>query len=456
MLCTRCSHPLSARADRCLRCFALNPQNVPPPAARVAAAAPRAAVPAAEVSMSMVPEPLAAVTLSIDSEPPEAAGARALSIASDPPAAAAPFAATPQALSIDSDPPVVPATAPGGPRADAHRAATLRADAPRASPLRPATQRADAPRAAPLRAGAPRADTVPSPLPMPLAGPAAPSPLARDISAAAWSMAPAVAAAATPAGPAAALEPAWTLRAPAPRADPRDAAADRHEAVTDPRDAVADAHDAVTDPPDAGASLPASLRAPRACAPPDVSTPASRFAVGPSAPTSAMPSAAVPSAAVPSAAEATAALPSRRARLLAWAVDLALLSACAAAHVWLATALLGGPARLAPHGTGSPDYWLDLLLAPRLPLLWTALAACLAVAYSWLFATLGGRTPGLLLARLRLVDARGAVPSPAASLVRAALSLASAAGLLGFALALVDERGQTLHDKLTGTRVVPA
>ena len=145
--------------------------------------------------------------------------------------------------------------------------------------------------------------------------------------------------------------------------------------------------------------------------------------------------------------------PSRAARLLAWSIDLALLAACAAAHVWLATAILG-PARLAPHGTGSPDYWLDLLLAPRLPLLWAALAGCLALAYSWLFAMLGGRTPGLAVARLKLVTASGAPPTPAKALTRAALSLASAAGLLGFALALFDERGQTLHDKLTRTRVV--
>src|ERR1700686_328925 len=36
MLCTRCSHPLKPRADRCVRCFALTPQNgaqPPPPTA---------------------------------------------------------------------------------------------------------------------------------------------------------------------------------------------------------------------------------------------------------------------------------------------------------------------------------------------------------------------------------------------------------------------------------------
>src|ERR1700704_3496010 len=31
MQCVRCSHQLPPRADRCLRCFALNPQNAPGP-----------------------------------------------------------------------------------------------------------------------------------------------------------------------------------------------------------------------------------------------------------------------------------------------------------------------------------------------------------------------------------------------------------------------------------------
>ena len=146
--------------------------------------------------------------------------------------------------------------------------------------------------------------------------------------------------------------------------------------------------------------------------------------------------------------------PSLPARLLAWVIDFALLAACAAAHVLLAIEMVG-PARLAPHGSGSPDYWLDLLIDPGLSLLWAALAACLAVSYSWLFAALGGRTPGMALARLRLVTTEGAPPTPARALARAALSLTSAAGLLGFTIALFDERGQTLHDKLAGTQIVP-
>ena len=99
---------------------------------------------------------------------------------------------------------------------------------------------------------------------------------------------------------------------------------------------------------------------------------------------------------------------------------------------------------------------LDLLLrGPRLPALWIALCALVAVAYSWLFTALGGRTPGLALAGLRLESKRGGTLSIGGALARALLAVLSAGlGLAGFALALVDLRGQTLHDKLCGAVLV--
>jgi uncharacterized RDD family membrane protein YckC len=55
---------------------------------------------------------------------------------------------------------------------------------------------------------------------------------------------------------------------------------------------------------------------------------------------------------------------------------------------------------------------------------------------------------------LRIASARGGAPTPREALARAALSVGSAGlGLFGFAVALVDPRGQTLHDKLAGTRL---
>ncbi|HEX9577378.1 MAG TPA: RDD family protein, partial [Myxococcales bacterium] len=117
-----------------------------------------------------------------------------------------------------------------------------------------------------------------------------------------------------------------------------------------------------------------------------------------------------------------------------------LLCALLAAHLYGATLLVDTP------------YPLEAL-SSQLPL-WAALAACLAVAYSWLFTALSARTPGMALAGQRLETLRGGAPGLAAALVRALLSLLSAPGVFGFLLALFDSRGQTLHDKLCGCVVV--
>jgi uncharacterized RDD family membrane protein YckC len=144
-------------------------------------------------------------------------------------------------------------------------------------------------------------------------------------------------------------------------------------------------------------------------------------------------------------------VPTASAHLFAWAVDLCVLIACLGLQLAVARTVLGSS-----RAAASTDYWLDLLLrGPRLPLLWAAVLALLAVSYSWVFAVLGGRTPGLALAGLRLESVRGGALSVREALLRAALSVPSAAlGLAGFALALLDPRRQTLHDKLCGTLVV--
>jgi uncharacterized RDD family membrane protein YckC len=128
-------------------------------------------------------------------------------------------------------------------------------------------------------------------------------------------------------------------------------------------------------------------------------------------------------------------------RLVAWGVDLGLLGAAVAAHLYAATLVVPTP------------YYLEAIVS-QLPV-WMALAACLAVAYSWLFVALGARTPGMALAGQSLQTLQGRSPSPAEALLRALLALPSAAlGLFGFVLALFDSRGQTLHDKLCRCVVV--
>ena len=131
----------------------------------------------------------------------------------------------------------------------------------------------------------------------------------------------------------------------------------------------------------------------------------------------------------------------RAARLFAWCLDgaavLALTCACAA---------------LALH-KGHIRYPLDFLrdTAP----LWLALLAAVCVAWSWVFTALTARTPGMALFGQRVQSVHGGPLTPTEALWRAVLSLPSAAlGLSGFALALFDARGQTLHDKLCRAIVV--
>jgi uncharacterized RDD family membrane protein YckC len=119
-------------------------------------------------------------------------------------------------------------------------------------------------------------------------------------------------------------------------------------------------------------------------------------------------------------------------RLVAFAVDGALLASLFAALS--ALALWNNP------------YAVDQLRAQAR--LFAALFLLLAVAYSWFFVALAGKTPGMAAAGLRLRTLDGRDPTPQEALARALLALFSLPGLFGFLLALFDARGQTLHDKL--------
>ena len=89
----------------------------------------------------------------------------------------------------------------------------------------------------------------------------------------------------------------------------------------------------------------------------------------------------------------------------------------------------------------------ELLLGA--PALWIAVGAALALAWSWAFVSLWGRTPGMAFTGQRLRTLEGQPLGPAVAFARALLAvLSGAVGLFGFVLALFDLRGQTLHDKL--------
>jgi len=123
-------------------------------------------------------------------------------------------------------------------------------------------------------------------------------------------------------------------------------------------------------------------------------------------------------------------------RLAGWCVDLACLTLLFGAHVLFA-------ARVA----GDQRSSLGALLAA--PWLWLGLAGGLGVAWSWVFVALWARTPGMALTGQRLRLLRGGTFTPLRAFVRALLAVVSGGlALFGFALALFDPRGQTLHDKL--------
>jgi uncharacterized RDD family membrane protein YckC len=142
-------------------------------------------------------------------------------------------------------------------------------------------------------------------------------------------------------------------------------------------------------------------------------------------------------------------------RLLAGTVDALILVALASAYLAIAARLAGIEAGPAP--SGGLDALAHLLHAWAPVLLPGAVVAVvLGVVYAAVFAMLlGGRSPGRLLAGIRLVDGSGAAPGPIRAVLRALLSVGSLVFLFaGFWLALFDRRGQTLHDKLSGTFIV--
>jgi uncharacterized RDD family membrane protein YckC len=102
------------------------------------------------------------------------------------------------------------------------------------------------------------------------------------------------------------------------------------------------------------------------------------------------------------------------------------------------------------------DYWLGLLLAGDPGLLGAlGLTAAIVIVYLLLFQAMAGRTLGMRLLRIRIVDLYGESPSVLRSAVRTVGYLAAAAtGSLGFLWIGFDREKRGLHDWLAGTYVV--
>ena len=461
MLCVRCKHELPPRADRCLRCFALNPQNR-------GAATPK-------------PAPKAAATLSIESKPPQRLPRRDLSIESDPP----PFG-NPLQLSLESDPPraavaldfssdPAPPERALDPRFDEIPAEEIdelavagrepsfheRPTEPPTLPPPAADTLDDGTEVEHLRARLAEAasahdwDLPGAPEEEPL-GPGSTSPFASPLPPRAPGR---------PAGPMGLppeTTPGWLAAQPTAARTPPPAIAKARAAAE--AAARADAAEEITlrEPaPHVIATPPAPERTAHALRTPgpslgDPSLSDEAPPVHPARPAARAPPPSPPPP-LPTPPPPGPARAGARARLASWMLDAAVLSGCCALFIAGSALLIGRP-RLAPLGAQSAESWADLLLFGRhLPLLWALLGASLGVAYSWLFGALGGCTPGQRLAGLRLRRLDGGAPAPEQALWHALLALPSLGlGLFGFLLAFVDPRGQTLHDKLTRLVVEPA
>lgn len=141
-------------------------------------------------------------------------------------------------------------------------------------------------------------------------------------------------------------------------------------------------------------------------------------------------------------------------RVAACLLDGLLLSPMLIFAAWLAFRVTGIPATT---GRGlRPEALLDLLVWGGLPFYSiVAVAATIALLYSFLFVTLTGKTPGLRVLRSRVINVYGDRPEWWRSLFRC---IALLIGLIPLGLGLLwigfDREKRGLHDWLAGTYVV--
>lgn len=143
-------------------------------------------------------------------------------------------------------------------------------------------------------------------------------------------------------------------------------------------------------------------------------------------------------------------------RLAAGLIDLAILAPVALLLTWLAGAVTG--IQLPPANHRGLDFWLDMILAREPALIaGIGLAVAIAVIYVFLFQATAGRTVGMRVLGMEVIDVFGEPPSIARVAARTAGYLASAATLgLGFFWIGFDSEKRALHDWVAGTYVVLA
>lgn len=143
-------------------------------------------------------------------------------------------------------------------------------------------------------------------------------------------------------------------------------------------------------------------------------------------------------------------------RLAAGFVDLAVIVPVALVLTWIASRMTG--VHLPPSRIRGLDFWLDLVLASD-PALMTAVAMFLVVtcAYLMTFQVVLGRTLGMRLLKMRVIDVWGERPSILRCAARTGgYVLGAATVMLGFLWVGFDSEKRGLHDWIAGTYVIKA
>jgi len=136
-------------------------------------------------------------------------------------------------------------------------------------------------------------------------------------------------------------------------------------------------------------------------------------------------------------------------RLVAAVIDLAIIVPVALVLTLIAGRLTG------VHAPAGLDVWL--LLLDNEPALAMGLGLTIAVAavYALVFQILRGRTLGMRVMKLKIIDVYGDAPSPGRCVIRTLGYLAGALTLfLGFIWIGFDGEKRGLHDWIAGTYVI--
>ena len=145
-------------------------------------------------------------------------------------------------------------------------------------------------------------------------------------------------------------------------------------------------------------------------------------------------------------------------RLAAALVDFAVIAPAALAITWLASRVTG--VHLPPSNLRliDLDLWIDLVLAKDPALMMAAILSCaIGLTYLLIFQIVVGRTLGMRLLKLKIIDVYGDRPSAARCVARCAGYLVSTATLfLGFLWMGFDSEKRGLQDWIAGTYVIRA